>query len=290
MYLYLNTYDRNYKYVYLSNSKYGISYANMSSNRENALICYSYANSYYYYINGNNVAYNDTHFNVVLPKGNKYYLHFATYGNTTYTSDYLKIKGVSMYDSNETDFRTGYIPYYDTSHEGSTPELPGDQTVDEQNENNFRFIGKEPNNYISFNNDKWRIIGIFNVEGENGVEERRIKIASNSYFGGYVYDTTPYATTAINGGYGINEWSQADLMKLLNPGFEDNEEEIFKYENSEFVSDGVQSVNNSLYWNKGSGKCFTGQNNQASDCNFVSTGLNDSAKQFIDTMYQKGAQ
>ena len=37
---------------------------------------------------------------------------------------------------------------------------------------------------------------------------------------------------------GINEWSHADLMKLLNPGY-DNEE-----------------VGGSLYWNSNSGTCY----------------------------------
>ena len=284
MNLYLNTYDRNYKYVYLSNSKNAIGYNTIKNDRENALIYYSYANSYYYYINGNNVAYNDTHFNTVLPKGNKYYVHFATYGQTNYTSDYLKIKSMTLSDSNETDFRTGLIPFYDTSHASEAPDLPGDEVIDEANEGNFRFIGSNPSNYITFNNEKWRIIGIFNVEGENGVKEKRIKIARDSTFGGYVYDSTPYGDPPVNGGQGINEWSQADLMKLLNPGFEDNEEEVFKSENSEYISQGVKSVNNSLYWNGGSGLCISGVYNTTMNCDFSSSGLSDTAKSFIDTV------
>lgn len=286
MNLYLNTYDKNYKYVYLSNSKNAIGYNTIKNDRENALIYYSSANSYNYYINGNNVAYNDTHFNTVLPKGNKYYVHFATYGQTTYTSDYLKIKNVSLSDSNETDFRTGFIPYYDTSHTSEAPELPGDEVIDEANEGNFRFIGSNPSNYITFNNENWRIIGIFNVEGETGVKEKRLKITRDSNFSGYIYDSTPYVTTGppVNGGQGINEWSQADLMKLLNPGFEDNEEEIFKQEGTSYVSDGVKSVNNSLYWNKGSGICMSNLYNQVMTCDFSSSGLSDTAKEFIDTV------
>ncbi len=284
MNLYLNTYDKNYKYVYLSNSKNAIGYHTIKNDRENALIYYSYANSYYYYINGNNVAYNDTHFNTVLPKGNKYYVHFATYGQTTYTSDYLKIKSMTLSDSNETDFRTGLIPFYDTSHAGEAPDLPGDEVIDEANEGNFRFVGSNPSNYITFNNERWRIIGIFNVEGENGVKEKRIKIARDSTFGGYVYDSTPYGNPPVNGGQGINEWSQADLMKLLNPGFEDNEEEVFKSENSEYISQGVKSVNNSLYWNGGSGLCISGVYNTTMNCDFSSSGLSDTSKSFIDTV------
>ena len=41
---------------------------------------------------------------------------------------------------------------------GETDELKFDNTVD----NNLRYIGANPNNYVSFNNELWRIIGVFN--------------------------------------------------------------------------------------------------------------------------------
>ena len=40
-----------------------------------------------------------------------------------------------------------------------TINLAYDGTTD----NNLRYIGKDPNNYVTFNNELWRIIGIFNV-------------------------------------------------------------------------------------------------------------------------------
>ena len=33
---------------------------------------------------------------------------------------------------------------------------------DETEENNLRYIGANPNNYVSFNNELWRIIGVMN--------------------------------------------------------------------------------------------------------------------------------
>ena len=44
----------------------------------------------------------------------------------------------------------------------------------------YRYIGDNPNNYITFNNEMWRIIGIFKVEEEDGVFEYRIKLMKDT--------------------------------------------------------------------------------------------------------------
>ena len=43
----------------------------------------------------------------------------------------------------------------------------------------YRYIGKDPNNYITFNNETWRIIGIFTTEDKDGNKAKRIKIIRN---------------------------------------------------------------------------------------------------------------
>ena len=79
---------------------------------------------------------------------------------------------------------------------------------------NIRYTGLKPNNYITFNNETWRIIGVFNVYNEETNKyERLIKIVRGSSLGNYSWDTSE---SSINSGYGINEWSQADLMIELN--------------------------------------------------------------------------
>lgn len=40
----------------------------------------------------------------------------------------------------------------------------------------YRYIGNDPYNYVTFNNELWRIIGVFTVEDENGNKEQHIKI------------------------------------------------------------------------------------------------------------------
>ena len=71
----------------------------------------------------------------------------------------------------------------------------------------------------------------------------------------------------------MNEWSQADLMKLLNPGYES------------------ESVGGSLYYNGGSGTCYSGQSNTTSSCDFASSGLKENLKSLIgDTLWNTGSQ
>ena len=137
---------------------------------------------------------------------------------------------------------------------------------------NIRYYGANPNNYIYFNCsdynnqspstcETWRIIGVF---------DGKVKIMRGSIIGSYSWDSS---ASDINSGYGVNEWSQADLMKLLNSGYDS------------------ESVGVSLYWNAQNGTCFAEENNAAGSCNFTSTGLkNDTTRNLIaeTTYYTRG--
>ena len=91
--------------------------------------------------------------------------------------------------------------------------------VDDTSDQNLRYVGANPNNYISFNNEIWRIIGIFNVyNNEIGRTEKLVKIIRNDSLGNYSWDT---AESSINYGYRVNEWSQAALMIELNTDYID---------------------------------------------------------------------
>ena len=116
-----------------------------------------------------------------------------------------------------------------------------DLEYDYTEDNNLRYIGATPNNYIYFNcsttnademNDetceKWRIIGVMNnTEDENGNKESRVKIMRNESLGKYSWDSSD---SAINGGGGISQWGEstyedgtsyegADLMRELNTDY-----------------------------------------------------------------------
>ena len=137
---------------------------------------------------------------------------------------------------------------------------------------NIRYYGASPNNYIYFNCsdynnqtsstcETWRIIGVF---------DKKVKIMRGSQIGRYSWDTSDSST---NSGNGVNEWSQADLMKLLNSGYDS------------------ESVGGSLYWNAKSGRCYSSYNNNTTSCDFTSTGLkNPETRNLIaeTTYYTRG--
>lgn len=68
----------------------------------------------------------------------------------------------------------------------------------------YRYIGKAPNNYIRFNNEVWRIIGIFTVEDNSGRRQQRLKIMRNAFL-----------STSISFGTD-NNWSTSNLQTILN--------------------------------------------------------------------------
>ena len=76
--------------------------------------------------------------------------------------------------------------------------------IDNTSDANIRYYGANPNNYVSFNNELWRIIGVF---GNN------VKLIRKDSLGSLLWDSSE---SRVNGGYGVNEWSQADLQVYLN--------------------------------------------------------------------------
>ena len=107
---------------------------------------------------------------------------------------------------NQNQYLNDYIADLDKTDNG----LEIDDTVDK----NLRYVGASPNNYIKFNDETWRLIGIFNVYNvETNNYENLVKIVRNDSLGDYSLDTSD---SLINFGKGINEWSQADLMYELN--------------------------------------------------------------------------
>ena len=135
---------------------------------------------------------------------------------------------------------------------------------------NTRYIGKDPTNYVSIDGDIWRIIGVMkDIDDGKGNKSDRLKLIRNESIGAYSWDTSD---ESVNGGLGVNEWSQADLMKLLNPGYES------------------ESVGGSLYWNSRAGTCYNDEKNKTKACDFTSTGIKDKLKTLIsDAVWNTGA-
>jgi hypothetical protein len=80
------------------------------------------------------------------------------------------------------------------------------------NEKGYRYEGKNPNNYVWFNNEYWRIIGVFDTEvikTDNTTENKSlVKIIRADVLDGLAWDKS-----------GTNDWTAASLNKLLNGAY-----------------------------------------------------------------------
>ena len=142
------------------------------------------------------------------------------------------------------------------AYQNNTTTLAYDETVD----NNLRYIGADPNNYVLFNDEIWRIIGIFdeNTHGVAGTE--LVKIIRDESIGEFSWDNKPSGTGSSTSEYGSNDWSDSALQIVLNEG---------------------------AYWNRTSGTCPDGSNGATTNCDFSNTGLTNNAKSMIETVTWK---
>ena len=87
--------------------------------------------------------------------------------------------------------------------------------IDNTSDANIRYYGSNPNNYVRFNNELWRIIGVF---GNN------VKLVRSEKLGNLSWDSS---ANNVNYGFGINQWGEsthedgsyyegADLQVYLN--------------------------------------------------------------------------
>lgn len=121
----------------------------------------------------------------------------------------------------------------------------------------------------------YRIIGLFkDVELADGTKKDLIKVVRDTPAVNAAWD---YADSSINSGLGINAWSQSDVLKLLNPGYENEE------------------VGGSLYWNNVDGGTCYGynyikQSYEPVNCNFSASGLSDNVKdKIVEVKWNTGA-
>ncbi len=121
------------------------------------------------------------------------------------------------------------------------------------NNGEYRYYGANPDNYVTFNGELWRIISVSNVKSSpsDTIGSIRMKIIRNESVGTYSWDSS---ISTINSGYGVNDWRQADLNVELN----------------------------TLYYNQQSGTCYNGDNNASTTCDFLVIGLSNETKKMID--------
>ena len=118
-------------------------------------------------------------------------------------------------------------------------------------DNNVRYIGKDPSNYVYFNcsdyNNQtadtcelWRIIGVFNnITKGDGSNENLVKIIRVDSLGKYPWDNK-FTGGVI--GYGSNDWSTATLQQDLNSG---------TYYTTTLKNDTTRNAIEEVVWNLG---------------------------------------
>ena len=76
------------------------------------------------------------------------------------------------------------------------------------NENGYRYEGKNPNNYVWFNNEYWRIIGVFDSASHGQSGKNLVKIIRADVLDGLAWHKS-----------NTNDWTAASLNSLLNGAY-----------------------------------------------------------------------
>ena len=118
------------------------------------------------------------------------------------------------------------------------------------NENGYRYEGKNPNNYVWFNNELWRIIGVFDESSHGQSGQNLVKIIRNDSIGGLAWHKS-----------NTNDWTAASLMNLLNGA----------YLNSENGTGGEYCYGYSTTV-------------PAGNCDYTETGINDTYRPMIENV------
>ncbi|MDE6292362.1 MAG: InlB B-repeat-containing protein, partial [Bacilli bacterium] len=130
--------------------------------------------------------------------------------------------------------------------ETDTTNLAYDGTTD----NNLRYIGANPNNYVTFNGELWRIIGVMNnITDASGSKASHVKIIRAEIIGD---ESTKYFRWYSNSE--TNDWTKSHMRNSLNSG---------------------------AYWNRTNGACTIASNGSTINCDLSSIGLTNDAKTMI---------
>lgn len=114
------------------------------------------------------------------------------------------------------------------------------------NENGYRYEGKNPNNYIWFNNEYWRIIGVFDSASHGQSGKNLVKIIREESLGGLAWHKS-----------NANDWTAASLNKLLNGAYYN-------------AQDGTDS-----------GYCYGFSSTVTANCNYTKKGIQPSYRNMI---------
>ena len=117
------------------------------------------------------------------------------------------------------------------------------------NENGYRYEGKNPNNYIWFNNELWRIIGVFDSASHGVSGQNLVKIIRANSIGGLAWHKS-----------NTNDWTASSIMNLLNGA----------YLNSENGTGGEY--------------CYGYSTSVPANCDYTEIGINDTYRPMIENV------
>ena len=175
------------------------------------------------------------------------------------------------------------------------------QIATDDADNNIRYIGANPNNYVYFNCsdynnqsdatcEKWRIIGVFkNVTKSDGSKEDLVKIIKDDGLGNIIWDYKKNGVGTSTSDYGSNDWTDSQLMMMLNPT--DYLKSGYTIDNNIVKDSKGQAIyqNMGSYYNGTSGckpaAIASGADFTCTSIDFTSTGLkNDSTRNAIESV------
>ena len=163
----------------------------------------------------------------------------------------IKENNVVETECSEDSFKVNLADYitrlYNNEETRTSNGLKKDNTEDE----NIRYYGSDPNNYVSFNNELWRIIGVF---GNN------VKLVRSESLGSLSWDSSD---SSINKGNGINQWGESTDVN-----------------GNTYLGANLQVYLNKMYYGGVETTCYNGADNSETTC--PTNTLDRTAKLLID--------
>ena len=134
----------------------------------------------------------------------------CTNSNATYNQKYNRVE-ISSIDKKYTSCTLNYTD--STSKVNLADYIIGlsgttQGTGQVVNENGYRYEGKNPNNYIWFNNEYWRIIGVFDSASHGQSGKNLVKIIRAEVLDGLAWHKS-----------NTNDWTASSLKSLLNGAY-----------------------------------------------------------------------
>ncbi len=175
------------------------------------------------------------------------------FGNQLITKETIALEKIETLVAKYEEKKSA-IDYIEDLAKTDTVSLAYDGTTD----NNLRYVGSNPNNYVKFNDELWRIIGVMNnIKDSDKKVSSHLKIIRASSMGTYAWDNKVRGSGSAKTEFGGNDWSDSKIKDVLNAG---------------------------AYYARINGRCPYGSDAATTACNFSSTGLSETAKSMISNI------